>query len=319
MNLEWIRSGLKKRKVKVFLIILVFSALAWFINNLSFSYNSNTYFELDYVNTPRELLLTSEPQKKIDIKLKALGFQFLGFELRKKKVAIDMSKIKRKDSIYYISPDIYRRQIEGQLPNSMTLLEIEDDTLFFNFTTLVTKKVPVIPRVDYSLAANFMLEDSITVSPSTVVITGAKNEIDTISGIRTAYLDLNNVDEDFVQNISLVKPKSLETIVFSSNSVAISGKVFRFSEKIIEVPVTVINLPDNVKVRTFPDSVQVVSQGKLENMKEFDSDNFQIVADYSNVSGDENNTLPITLEKYPKNIKNVRLLVNEIEFILLRE
>ena len=113
--------------------------MAWFINNLSFSYNSTTYFELDYVNTPKELLLASQPKSTIELKLQALGFQFLGFELRKKKVAIDMSKMKRKDSVYYISPDIYRKQIEGQLPNSMTLLEIENDTLFFNVITLVTK------------------------------------------------------------------------------------------------------------------------------------------------------------------------------------
>ncbi len=319
MVLEWIRSGLKKRKVKVFLIILVFSALAWFINNLSFSYNSKTYLELDYVNTPKELLLTSIPKKTIEIKLKALGFQFLGFELRKKKVSIDMSKIKSKDSTYYISPDIYRRQIEGQLSNSMTLLEMEDDTLFFDFTTLVTKEVPVLPRVNFNLATNYMLEDSIIVNPSSVTIRGAKNEIDTVSGIRTVYVDLKNVDRDFTKNISLVKPKNLKTTAFSSNTVEISGQVFRFSEKIIEVPVTVINLPDKVQVRTFPDNVQVVCQGKLENMKEFEPDDFQVVADYSNVSGTDNNTLPITLEKYPKDIKNARLLVNEIEFILLRE
>ena len=319
MVLEWIRSGLKKRKVKVFLIILVFSAMAWFINNLSFSYNSTTYFELDYVNTPKELLLASQPKSTIELKLQALGFQFLGFELRKKKVAIDMSKMKRKDSVYYISPDIYRKQIEGQLPNSMTLLEIEDDTLFFNFTTLVTKQVPVIPRVNFSLATNFMLEDSIRVSPSKIEITGAKNEIDTITGIRTAYLDLKDVDKDFLKNVGLIKPKSLETVDFSSNTVEISGQVFRFSENIIEVPVTVVNLPDNVKVRTFPDSVQVLCQGKLENMKEFETTDFQVVADYSNASGTDNNTLPITLEEYPKDIKNARLLINEIEFILLRE
>ena len=319
MVLEWIRSGLKKRKVKVFLIILVFSALAWFINNLSFSYNSKTYLELDYVNTPKELLLTSIPKKTIEIKLKALGFQFLGFELRKKKVSIDMSKIKSKDSTYYISPDIYRRQIESQLSNSMTLLEMEDDTLFFDFTTLVTKEVPVLPRVNFNLATNYMLEDSIIVNPSSVTIRGTKNEIDTVSGIRTVYVDLKNVDRDFTKNISLVKPKNLKTTAFSSNTVEISGQVFRFSEKIIEVPVTVINLPDKVQVRTFPDNVQVVCQGKLENMKDFESDDFQVVADYSNVSGTDNNTLPITLEKYPKDIKNARLLVNEIEFILLRE
>ncbi len=319
MIIERIRSGLKKRKVKVFLIILLFSSLAWFINNLSQSYNSTTYFELEYVNTPKELLLTTEPRKIIQVKLRALGFQFLGFELRKKKVSVNMSQVQQKDSIYYISPNVYQSQIERQLPNSMTLLEMEQDTLFFDFTTLITKEVPVIPRVDFSLKANYMLDDSIKIDPPTIKVTGPKRDIDTITGVRTAYLDLKNIEQDFSKDVALIKSKSLATTSFSVGRVLISGKVFRFSEKIIEVPVNVMNLPSDVQVRTFPDSVQVVCQGKLEDIKELEPSSFEVVADYENVLGSENNMLPIQLKNYPKNINNARLLTDEIEFILRRE
>lgn len=319
MVLEKIKSGLKKRKVKVFLIILLFSTLAWFINNLSFSYNNDTSFELEYVNTPEELLLTNEPQKFIDIKLKALGFQFLGFELNKKKVLIDLSKMKRKDSTYYISPDLYRKQIENQLPNSMTLLEIDEDTLFFDFTSLITKEVPVIPRLNFSLASNFMLDNAIKTSPSVITLKGPKNEIDTIKSVRTAYLELLNVDRDFSKNVSLIKPRELATTVFSPRTVSISGNIFRFSERIIEVPVKFINLPDGVKARTFPDKVQVLCQGKLENIKAVEDNDFEVVADYERVSGAENNMLSIELKEYPIDINKARLLVDEIEFILRRK
>ena len=319
MIIERIRSGLKKRKVKVFLIILLFSTLAWFINSLSQSYNSTTSFELDYVNTPKELLLSSEPRKTIEVKLRALGFQFLGFELRKRKVSIDMSKVQLKDSVYYISPEVYQSQIERQLPNSMILLQMEKDTLFFDFTTLITKEVTVIPQVNFSLGANYMMDDSITVNPSTIKVTGPKKDIDTITGIRTAYLDLVDIEQDFSRDVSLIKSRSLETTSFSVKKVTISGKVFRFSEKIVKVPVDVINLPDDVQVRTFPDSVQVLCQGKLEDIKDLESDGFEVVANYESVSGDENNMLPIQLKDYPKSINNARLLTNEIEFILRRE
>lgn len=319
MIIERIRSGLKKRKVKVFLIILLFSTLAWFINNLSQSYNSTTSFELEYVNTPKELLLSSEPKKTIEVKLRALGFQFLGFELRKRKVSIDMSKVLLKDSVYYISPEVYQSQIERQLPNSMTLLEMEKDTLFFDFTTLITKELPVIPRINISLGTNYMMDDSIAVNPPNIKVTGPKKDIDTITGIRTAYLDLEDIEQDFSRDVALIKSKSLETTSFSVKKVTISGTVFRFSEKIVKVPVDVVNLPDDVQVRTFPDSVQVVCQGKLEDIKDLESDDFEVVADYENVSGDENNMLPIQLKDYPKSINNARLLTDEIEFILRRE
>ena len=303
----------------MFLIILLFSSLAWFINNLSQSYNSTTSFELEYVNTPKELLLTTEPRKTIQVKLRALGFQFLGFELRKKKVSVDMSQVQQKDSIYYITPNVYQIQIERQLPNSMTLLEMEQDTLFFDFTTLITKEVPVIPRIDVGMESNHMMDDSLIINPSTIKITGPIKDIDTITGVRTAYLNLENIEQDFSRDVALIKSKSLETTSFSTGKVVISGKVFRFSEKIIDVPVSVINLPNDVQVRTFPDSVQVLCQGKLEDFKELEPDGFEVVADYENISGAENNILPIQLTVYPKNIHSARLLIDEIEFILRRE
>ncbi|MFT5738230.1 MAG: hypothetical protein ACI9SG_002582, partial [Maribacter sp.] len=86
--IERIKTGLKKRKVKVFLLFLVFSGLAWLINNLSQSFVSNTMFMLEYVNTPQELLLNKNPRATINVRLKAVGFQFVGFEIRKRKVQI---------------------------------------------------------------------------------------------------------------------------------------------------------------------------------------------------------------------------------------
>ena len=104
MIIERIKTGLKKRKVKVFLLFLLFSTVAWLIDNLSESFVSNTTFALEYVNTPEEFLLTKKPKSSIDVRLKAIGFQFVGFEIRKRKVQIDLSKVNVKNGRYYILP-----------------------------------------------------------------------------------------------------------------------------------------------------------------------------------------------------------------------
>lgn len=319
MIIERIKLGLKKRKVKVFLVILLFSTLAWLINNLSQIYNSTTSFEMEYVNIPDELLLTNVPKQNVQVKLKAVGFQFLGFGLRKKKVQIDLSVLNRKDSSYYIAPEVYRKQIEGQLPSTITLLELDRDTIFLELDDLITKEVPVIPRINFNLVTNFMLEDTIAITPPTVKITGPKNEVDTITGVRTVHFDLLGVDEDFFRNIELTKPRELKTTVLSPNTVSISGKVFRFSERALEVSVSVINVPDGIKVRTFPDKVRVLCQGKLERIKNVEPDDFKVIADYQKVFGTENNMMPLRLENLPNGVNNATLPVNEIEFLLRRE
>jgi len=317
--IERIKTGLKKRKVKVFLLFLVFSSLAWLINNLSQSFISNTTFMLEYVNTPEEFLLTKNPRETIDVRLKAVGFQFVGFEIRKRNVKIDLSKVNVKGDRYYILPKVYRRQIENQLPNSMEVLELENDTLFIDFIALVAKKVPVIPRATIDLAKNYMLDGPITVVPSTVTIRGPKSEVDSITAIRTSFLDIENVTDNFSQEHALVLHRELTKSRVTPSSVTISGKVFRFSEKVVSVPVTMINVPDSIMVRMFPDHVNVLCQGTINALKSLETSDFKIIADYVQIEKATDNRLPLYLEETPENLSNATLLIKEIEFILRRE
>ena len=319
MIIERIKTGLKKRKVKVFLLFLLFSTVAWLIDNLSESFVSNTTFALEYVNTPEEFLLTNKPKSSIDVRLKAIGFQFVGFEIRKRKVQIDLSKVNVKNGRYYILPKVYRKQIENQLPKSMALLEMDNDTLFVDLIGLIAKKVPVIPRTTIDLAKNYMLEGPITISPPTVTIRGPKSEVDSIDSIRTSLMDLESITDDFAQEHSLVLNRALTKSSVTPSKVIISGKVLRFSEKVVSVPIVMLNVPDNIKVRMFPDEVQVLCQGTIASLKSLDTSDFNIVADFGQVEEATSNRLPIRIDNVPKNLRNASLLTKEVEFILRRE
>ena len=319
MIVERIKAGLKKRKVKLFLIFLFFSFLAWFINNLSRTFVSTASFNLEYVGTPKNLLLASPPKSSVNVRLRAVGFQFVGFGIRKKSIQIDLSEVKKKDSIYYIAPSVYKKQIERQLSGDMTLLDVDNDTIFVDFTKVVTKTVPVLPRINLSLAKNYEIEDSLSIEPRMVKITGPKSQIDSIRNVRTSFFELLDVDEDFSVKRTLVKPRELDKTIFDPVSVTISAKVYRFSEKVYNVPVTILNVPNDVKVRMFPDVIKVVCQAKLEQLKEIDADDFLITADYAQVTGSSQNIIPVNLSKKPKGISNAILSTQEIEFILRRE
>lgn len=319
MVLERIKVGLKKRKVKVFLIFLFFSFLAWFVNNLAQSFVGTTSFNLNYVNIPDEYLLAEAPRDQLQVRLRAVGFQFIGFGIRKKNIEINLSEVKKKNNLFYIAPSTYRRQIQGQLSSDMELLEMENDTIFIKLTPLQTKKVPVSPRVNINFAQNYALKDSLLVEPLTVTIKGPKNQIDTIESVRTSLVELSNVDSDFNTSYALVKSRQLDKTSFYPSSVAISGEVYKFSEQVFDVPITMLNIPDSVEVRMFPDIVKVVCQAQLETLKEISFDDFLITADYSTVEGSEQNILPLILQEKPDGINNAILRTKEVEFILRKE
>ena len=297
--IEWIQTGLKKRKVKVFLVFLLCASLAWLINKLSQTYTSNTTFQVEYINIPEEFLLANTPKEEIQVRLQAVGFQFLGYELKPKHIQLDVSKVMHKDDSYYLTSDQIRIQLEAQLNNYSTLTDFDSDIIYFDFKHIIEGEIKVIP-------------DSIQVS-------GPKSQIDSIRNIRTEVIKKDDLNNSFTDEVALKLPKQLKGTTFSNDVVMVSAKIVKFSERVIEVPVTVINLPESIKVRTFPEIIEVRCQGTLEHLKELSADDFAVEADYSKISKESGNSLTVQLAQYPKTLNNAVISTNEVEFILRRE
>lgn len=317
--LEWIKTGLKKRKVKIFLVFLLCASLAWLINKLSLTYTSNTSFKVEYVNIPDDFLLATSPKDEIAVRLKAVGFQFLGYELKPKHIQLDVSKVMFKNDRYYLTSDQIRIQLEAQLSNSSALVDFESEVIYFDFTSLETKKIPVEAALQLGFAANHILDGKITVDPDSIQVSGPKSQIDSIKVVRTSNITKNNLSNSFTEEVALNLPKGLEGTSFSDQKVMVSGKVIKFSEKVVEVPVNVVNLPSNVQVRTFPEVVEVRCQGTIEHLKELEKEDFVVEADYEKATKETGNRLSVKLVQYPKTLHNVVINVNEVEFILRRE
>ena len=312
-----IKRGLNQRKVKIFLLFLICSFLAWFISKLSETYTSNAVFDIEYTNVPDSLSLKQTLKKQIDVKLRASGFQFLAFNFYNKKVKIDVSAMEHSKATYFITQNTYRKQIERQMPTSMILLDTDSDTLFFDFYEVHTKKIPVLSNISVDLGQNYMLDGNLTLNPDSVILKGPKEEIDSIEQIETLQMVMTDITGDFSDLVALQNFDELENTIISANSVRVIGKVFRFSEKIIDVPITVINLPEGVEIKTFPNTIAVLCKGKINDLKNISPSDFTIISDY-NLIKDKSQNLEVKLDRAPKNIQEVKLMETQVEYILKR-
>lgn len=317
--IQKVKNVLKKRKVKLFFLFLLCSGLAWFISNLSDRYSSNTSFALEYVNFPDSLMLLQASKERIDVRLEAVGFQLLAYNLGKKEVKIDLSQVKVGTSGFFIGPNECRRQIERQLPNGVALSGTDGDSLFFGFYGVITKKIPVRSGIQLSLAQNYLLDGPLVITPDSLTIKGPKSEIDTINSLKTDKIELNGLTNDFSVRAAIFQSPDLENTLFSEASVQVKGKVARFSEKVIRVPVQVLNLPEGTSAQTFPDAVQILIKAKLADLKKIRTSDFLVTADYASVAGSNSKTLVLKLDKRPQNVYSSDLLESEVDFILKRE
>lgn len=315
---EKIKSILKRRKVKLFFVFLLCSFFAWFLSNLSKSYTSSTTFDLNFIGVSKDKVLISASKEELDVKLEAVGFQFLLFNFNTKTIDIDLSKVQKGKGKYLIPPNQYQKQLEKQLSSTMQLVQKLEDTLFFDFQEVRTKKLLVAPMIEMNFERNYILDGALEVEPSMISVTGPADEIDNILALKTIKIELDDLSSDFSQTVVIAKPASIKSLSFSTEKVTVSGRVSRFSEKIIEVPVRVVNLPKNISIRTFPDKIEVLCKAKMSDLKNWTSSDFMVVADYNEVVQENSNSnkLSLSLQKMPKNVFNASLAQKQVEYIL---
>ncbi len=317
--IQKVKKVLKKRKAKLFFLFLFLSGLAWFISNLSNRYQSDIAFDLAFVNPPDSMMLISASQKNVEAKLDAVGFQFLLLNLGKRKIEINLSDAIKRGNRYSISSNTLRRQITKQLMNGVKLLEVETDTLFFDFYDVVTKKVPVKPVLDLKFAQNHLMNGSVQTTPDSVTIKGPKNEVDGIKFLQTNEIALADLSKDFSVMAKLDEFSGSEKVIPSITTVEIHGKVSRFSEKIIQIPVNLINLPENTKAQTFPERVDVLIKASVTNLKKIKPNDFKVTGDYTTITESGQKSIVLSIPVKPASIHAAELLQNQVDFILKRE
>lgn len=285
---------------------------------MSESFVYDLVVKTDYIQVPDSLILLHQSENELKIKIRANGFQLLRYQLSPKRVQLDLSALRQSRNRYYLTSGILRRQIGSQMTSGSTLVELETDTLYVTLEKLDAKWVPVLPDVTLDFTQNFMLDGSLKIEPERVRILGPKAEIDTIQSLNTVAVRLENIQEDILLDLAIKATEYLPNTKFSTRTVNVTGTVFKFTETLIEVPVEVINLPEQVLIKTFPPAVSVLCRGRVDDLKNLDPQAFKVQADYTNPDV-ESGRLRLELIEFPKRVNTAILQKHTVEFIVRRE
>ena len=123
------------------------------------------------------------------------------------------------------------------------------------------------------------------------------------------------VKSDINQSVELRIPPNLKP---SSNVVQVFGTVEKFTEGKLNVPVSVVNLPEGFTVSIFPKEIPVVYYTNLRTYDSISATDFKVVCDFNNFNIDSKVLVP-TLASYPKSIKNASLEINKLEFVMTKK
>lgn len=309
------------RDVVIFCFFLLLSFVFWYLNSLEKDVEYEMKYPVRYINIPEGRILSEDLPARLDLYLKGPGYSILRLKLsgNRTPVILDVSTINyrrvpgSRTLSYYVLTSGLVPKLRNQLRTECEIASIKPDTLFFSFDRIITKQTIVKPDVEVITEKQYLLKGDILVEPNTIEITGPKSILDTLTAVRTKFKKVRGVSETIIRSIALVEP---EGCTISTRKVTITIPVEQFTEAEIKVPVKILNCPDSINIKIFPDIVTVKGQVAIGDYKRFEEIPFEVVIDLAKADLTSSEKIPVGFRNIPPFVSSLRVSPAKVDFLI---
>lgn len=305
----------------MFLVCIVIAVLFWFLIVLTKDYTRVVPFKIVYENAPSGKVISSELPDSIAFEINASGLALLRLDINgdEKQVSLDLSH-----AIYNAETDKY---VTSTYPciealslkyKKIKFIKAGVDKISMSVSKRVSKKIPVKIDALLSYAPQYQLNGIVTTSPQYVVINGDSASLAQIEEIRTEPIMIKNLKSTLAKLVKLNTQALGSRINVHPLNVQLNIPVDKYTEATIVVPIKPENIPSYMKVKLIPSEVRVTYKVGVKDFEKIKADDFIIKADFKSGKIANENRIKLLIVKAPPFVRNTRLEIEKVDFILKR-
>ena len=306
---------LKKRNINRFSVFLGIAFVFLIFSKLSSDYNQPIKLKLKFTDLPEEIIIKSDSSNTIEAVVEAKGFALVPYIFNNTEtISLNANEdviVNENEFVFEVQKNSFL--LEEQLGSSYKIRSLKPELLHIAYSKRASKVVPVKLNSDIKYATGYDLYGNFTLSNDSVKIVGPTDKIADISFVTTNQLKLTEVNTDIKTSVMINKIQDVEVF---PKSIDVEAAVKRFTEGKIEVPLTIINMPENVLINYFPKTVTLSYYVDLESFNSITSSAFSVECDYSLINSNQTYFVP-KIAKMPEFVKRVNIKQKRIDFIRL--
>jgi YbbR domain-containing protein len=303
----------ERRRLSVFATCLLLALVAWICVTLSGKYVYTSKQAVVFKNTPQKRAFRALQPDTVEISLQGTGWQMLFSKMGSgtRPLSVDLHTLEHSD---YIALNTQLERINRMKDLNHKIIAFNPDTLYFDFTNRMIKKIPVEALMGIQFKSQYMAAGKATINPSYVTLNGPASVIENINSWKTDSLKLTDVHQTINTQLKLQLVKEGNLNVYPK-SVQVHMPVEEFTEKTLSVPVKLVNNPHYDAVKFFPQRVKITFTVPLSRYAEIDEDFFEASADFS-LWQQGYSVLPVKITHLPVYCKVISLMPQNIDFLV---
>lgn len=312
---------IQKERAILFVCIII-AAIFWFVVKMTKTYTTERIVEIEY-DLPEGKAFAELPPKEFEAEVEGTGWNLMYdfFVSKRPKVTFDLntfpaSTIEREQMVKRINEQLFEL-LKVKDVSSLSQRNLGKDYIVLNYEERFEKKLPVFFDGIPSFQQGHDYLDSVVLTPDSVLVSGPFSLLEGLTHWKTNLVEANNLKEHFSQEVRLKAPEKGQ-VFLKPETVQVDIAVEEFTENSIFIPVTLKNQPDSIRI--FPAKVKVQFVVGLTKFNQITADSFLLEADFEGIARNaENNTVPLSLIKEPKEIRGTNFSPKSIEFFILEQ
>ena len=303
-------SGLNKEFL-IFLFFLALSGAFWLLMTLNETMEREFKIPMRLTGVPRNAVITGELPDTVRVTVRDKGFTLVTYDFRP--LVFRFSNYADEDEGKGVIPltDV-QKQVLSQMYGSSKLLQVKPGAFDFYFTYGTSKKVPVVFRGKITTSKSYYLAHT-EFYPSIVTVYANKQQLDKLQSVEIEPFNYRNLQDTIRQAVKIRKIRGVKIV---PSTVRLSVYPDVLTEEAIEVPITAINMPPGMVLRTFPSKVTVRFTIGASLFRTIKPNLFKVVVDYEELAANPSDKCTLQLRSVPRSVSKASLEIDRVDYLL---
>ena len=303
-------SGLNKEFL-IFLFFLALSGAFWLLMTLNETMEREFKIPMRLTGVPRNAVITGELPDTVHVTVRDKGFTLVTYDFRP--LVFRFSNYADEDEGKGVIPlaDV-QKQVLSQMYGSSKLLQVKPGKFDFYFTYGTSKKVPVVFRGKITTSKSYYLAHT-EFYPSMVTVYANKQQLDKLQTVEIEPFNYRNLQDTIRQAVKIRKIRGVKIV---PSTVRLSVYPDVLTEEAIEVPITAINMPPGMVLRTFPSKVTVRFTIGASLFRTIKPNLFKVVVDYEELAANPSDKCTLQLRSVPRSVSKASLEIDRVDYLL---
>lgn len=303
-------SGLNKEFL-IFLFFLALSGAFWLLMTLNETMEREFKIPVRLSGVPRNAVITGELPDTVRVTVRDKGFTLVTYDFRP--LVFRFSNYADEDEGKGVIPltDV-QKQVLSQMYGSSKLLQVKPGAFDFYFTYGTSKKVPVVFRGKITTNKSYYLAHT-EFYPSMVTVYANKQQLDKLQSVEIEPFNYRNLQDTIRQAVKIRKIRGVKIV---PPTVRLSVYPDVLTEEAIDVPITAINMPPGMVLRTFPSKVTVRFTIGASLFRTIKPNLFKVVVDYEELAANPSDKCTLQLRSVPRSVSKASLEIDRVDYLL---